>query len=235
MRDSSDYYWPGMIVSIRAVILDMDGLMLDTEHVYKRAWQQAASQLGFVLDDGFYFTLIGRTNAAAEIGMLERFGLDFPLPLFRERWSGLWRGEVEACGIPLKPGLMELLQYLAARNIPAGIATSSDREYAAVSLRAAGLDARRFAHIVTGEQVEKGKPAPDIYLEAARRLGVDPARSLVLEDSDAGIVSASEAGMIAVIVPDLKPPSPEARARAFRVLHSLHEAISLIDDLSDLP
>jgi HAD superfamily hydrolase (TIGR01509 family) len=215
-------------MDVDAVILDMDGLMLDTEPLYKSAWQKAASQLGFHLDDGFYFTLVGRTNAAGEIALTERFGVDFPMAAFRERWAGLWRREVVASGIPLKPGLMELLEYLAGRDVPVAVATSSDQDYAAFSLRAARLDARRFTHIVSGEQVENGKPAPDIYLEAARRLGVHPARCLAVEDSDAGILSASGAGMISVMVPDLKPPSPEARATASRVLSSLHEVISLL-------
>ena len=202
--------------------------MLDTEHSYKRAWLSAASQLSYPLDDGFYYTLVGRTNAAGEAALTERFGEQFPLPRFREMWAGLWRREVEASGIPRKPGLTELLKYLSAHKIPAAIATSSEQEYASFSLKAAGLDARQFAHIVTGEQVEKGKPAPDIYLEAARRLGANPTRCLALEDSDAGILSASAAGMIAVMVPDLKPPSPQARQAAFRVLTSLNEVVLLL-------
>jgi beta-phosphoglucomutase-like phosphatase (HAD superfamily) len=155
-----------------AVILDMDGLMLDTECLYKNAWQRAALQLGFVLDEAFYFTLIGRTNAAGEIALMERFGANFPLLLFRERWAQLWREDAESCGIELKPGLLELLEYLAERKIPAAVATSSDQEYAAFSLRAARVDTRRFAHVVTGEQVEIGKPAPDIYLEARAAWGL---------------------------------------------------------------
>jgi beta-phosphoglucomutase len=212
---------------IDAVFLDMDGLMLDTEALYKPAWQQAASELGFPLDDTFYFTLIGRPNAAAESVLVEHFGKDFPMPAFRERWAALWREQVEASGIPLKPGLMELLAYLSARKIPTAIVTSSEREYADLSLRAAGLEARRFAEIVTGEQVANGKPAPDIYREAARRLGVEPTRGLAIEDSDAGIMSASAAGMICVLVPDLKPPSEQARKLAFRVFESLREVVAL--------
>jgi HAD superfamily hydrolase (TIGR01509 family) len=216
---------------VDAVILDMDGLMLDTEHLYKVAWQNAAHQFGFLLDEAFYFTLVGRTNAAGETALVERFGADFPVTRFRERWAELWRQDVEASGIPLKPGLMELLEYLAGQGIPVAVATSSDREYAAFSLKAAGLDARSFAEVVTGEQVENGKPSPDIYLEAARRLGVHPARAVAIEDSDAGIISAAGAGMIALMVPDLKPPSPEAYQAAFRVLTSLHDVLSLLSSL----
>src|ERR1700733_2731276 len=138
---------------------------------------------------------------------MERFGANFPLPLFRERWAELWREDAESSGIKLKPGLSELLEYLAERKIPTAVATSSDQEYAAFSLRAARVDTRRFVHVVTGEQVENGKPAPDIYLEAARRLGVSPARCLALEDSDAGIESASAAGVVPPNGRELKAPA----------------------------
>ena len=218
------------MIHLDAVILDMDGLMLDTEPLYKSAWQRAAFQLGFVLDEPFYFTLIGRTNAAGEMALKERFGANFPLPFSGNAGLNCGVKMPESVGIELKPGLLELLEYLAERKIPTAVATSSDQEYAAFSLRAAKVDTRRFAHVVTGEQVEKGKPAPDMYLEAARRLGVHPARCVALEDSDAGIESASAAGMIPLMVPDLKAPSAVAREKAFRVLTSLHEVVPLLSE-----
>ncbi len=219
----------GPPLSIDSVVLDMDGLMLDTEPLYKIAWQEAAFELGCPLDDKFYLTLVGRTNAEGEAALTERFGAGFPLDRFRDRWAALWRSEVDANGIPHKPGLTELLTYLAKRRIPVGIATSSDQDYAACSLAAARLDRKRFACIVTGEQVANSKPSPDIYIEAARRLGVEPARVLAVEDSDAGILSSARAGMIAVMVPDLKPPSRAARKAACAVVASLHKVISLME------
>lgn len=217
-----------MLNDVDAVVFDMDGLMLDTEHLYKSAWQKAASSLGYVLDDGFYFSLVGRTNEAGEGELAKRFAPDFPLAEFRQRWEDLWRTEVKGGGIPPKPGLTELLHYLNERHMQVAVATSSNRQYADFSMRAAGLDIASFAQVVTGEEVTKGKPAPDIYIEAACRLGIAPARCLALEDSDAGILSASAAGMIAVMVPDLKPPSPAARQAAFRVLTSLLEVVALL-------
>ncbi|MGH9766261.1 MAG: HAD family hydrolase, partial [Blastocatellia bacterium] len=215
---------------IAAVVLDMDGLMLDTESIYKRAWQNAAAQFGYILDDSFYFTLIGRPNPACEAAILERYGGAFPMAEFRARWSDLWRTEVESSGIPTKPGLAELLSFLDDHQILTAIATSSDRDYATFSLRAAGLEGR-FDQIVTGDQVVNGKPAPDIYLESARRLGVAPERCVAIEDSDAGVLAASAAGMITVMAPDLKPPSAEARSAAFYVVASLLEARNKIASL----
>ncbi len=217
-------------VEINAVVLDMDGLMLDTEPIYKRAWQSAAVQCGYTLDDSFYLTLIGRPNPACEAALLERYGGAFPMQEFRARWSDLWRTDVESSGIPTKPGLAELLSYLDEHQVPTAVATSSDQDYATFSLRAAGLEGR-FNHIVTGDQVVNGKPAPDIYIESARRLGVAPEYCVAIEDSDAGVLAANAAGMITLMVPDLKTPSAEARSAAFCVVASLLDARNHIESL----
>jgi beta-phosphoglucomutase-like phosphatase (HAD superfamily) len=211
------------IARIQAVVLDMDGLMIDTESIYKRAWQNAAAEFGYILDDDFYWTLIGQPNPACEAAVLDRFGFEFPLAEFRVRWPELWRADVENSGIPTKTGLAELLSFLDEHRVPTAIATSSDREYATFSLQMAGLEGR-FSEIVTGDQVVNGKPAPDIYLESARRLGVSPQQCVAIEDSDAGVLAASAAGMITLMVPDLIAPSAKARSAAFSVLTSLSEA-----------
>jgi len=210
----------------------MDGLMLETESVYKLAWQNAATELGFDLDDDYYLTLVGQTNPACEAALLNRFGDHFPMKDFRDRWSSSWRKIVETSGIPTKPGLIELLSFLRECQIPTAVATSSDRDYTSLSLRAAKLESW-FDNLVTGDQVVNGKPAPDIYIEAARRLGVEAVNCVALEDSDAGVLSASAAGMLTVMVPDLKPPSPEARDAAFCVVTSLVDAKNVIASLSD--
>jgi beta-phosphoglucomutase-like phosphatase (HAD superfamily) len=215
---------------VQAVVLDMDGLMIDTESIYKRAWQNAAAEFGYILDDDFYRTLIGQPNPACEAAVLERFGLNFPLAEFRVRWSELWQADVENSGIPTKTGLAELLSFLDEHRLPSAIATSSDREYATFSLRMAGLEGR-FSEIVTGDQVVNGKPAPDIYLESARRLGVLPQRCVAVEDSEAGVMAASDAGMITLMVPDLIAPSAKARSAAFSVLASLLEVRDQIASL----
>ena len=219
-----------LATKIAAVILDMDGLMLDTESIYKLAWQSAAVECGYVLDDDFYLTLVGQPNPACETALISRFGDGFPMDDFRDRWSRLWQAQVEAAGIPTKPGLIELLSFLRERQIPTAVATSSDRDYTSLSLRAAKLESW-FDNVITGDQVVNGKPAPDIYLEAARRLGVEVVNCLALEDSDAGVLSATAAGMITVMVPDLKPPSPQALAAAFSVVASLVEARNQIASL----
>lgn len=201
--------------------------MLDTEPIYKRSWQEAGRELGYDLNDSFYFTLTGRTNVACEELLGDRFGPNFPIQEFRERWQRLWKEEALNSGLQAKPGLAELLRFLDEHKISKAVATSSDRNYANFTLSAAGL-LDRFETIVTGEEVVNGKPAPDIYLEAARRLGAEPARCVALEDSDNGVLAAAAAGMKVLLVPDLKAPSDAARRAASQVLESLHEAMDVI-------
>ena len=215
---------------IRAVILDMDGLMLDTEPLYKLAWQAAAAEVGCPIDDRSYARLVGRPTEDCEQELVAQFGLAFPLDRFRARWPGLWQAEVAASGIQRKPGLSGLLAFLDAQGVPVAVATSSDTEYATFSLRHAGLEGR-FRVLVTGDEVARGKPAPDIYLEAARRLRVAAAACIALEDSEAGILAANRAGMRALLIPDRSRPSEAAVQAAFRVLGSLREAHDLVAEL----
>ena len=217
-------------LGLRAVVFDMDGLMLDTEPIYKIAWQAASAALGYVLDDATYARFVGRRTEDCERDLVEQFGSGFPLDRFRARWPPLWRAEAAANGIRKKPGLLELLSFLETQNVALGVATSTESDDAAFTLRSAGLDTR-FRVIVTGDQVLHGKPAPDIYLEAARRLQTTPAQCVALEDSEAGIVAARRAGMVPLLIPDGVRPSPTAANAAFRILPSLIEAQPLIRSL----
>jgi HAD superfamily hydrolase (TIGR01509 family) len=210
-------------MGIRAVVLDMDGLMLDTEPIYKLAWQQAAADVGYDLDDESHAKLLGRPNPDCERELMQLFGPEFPLARFKARWAELWRSYVDRRGIPLKSGLLDLLSFVKDRALATAVATSSDAAYTELSLRSAGLDGR-FDTVITGDQVAQGKPAPDIYLEAANRLGVDPEACVALEDSDAGVLAATAAGMVTLCIPDLKPPSEAAVEAAYCVLNSLDAA-----------
>lgn len=213
--------------ALAAVIFDMDGLMLDTECIYKEVWQGAVAQVGFAMSDEFYFTLVGRPHADCVTAVVEHFGADFPLARAQVCFTETWQRHITTHGIKTKTGLLELFALLDATQTPTAVATSTDHDTAMASLRAAGIT-RSFGAIVTGDQIRHGKPAPDIYLEAARRLRVAPEHCIAIEDSDAGTLAASRAGMRTLIVPDLKPPSAAARAAAFRVVGSLHEAREVI-------
>jgi HAD superfamily hydrolase (TIGR01509 family) len=209
-----------------AAVLDMDGLLIDTEPAYRYAFQAAGRDLGFEISDEIYASLIGRSNAESEAIVSRRFGAAFPIDEFRRRWPAIWRERV-AGGIVAKPGVIELLSLLDERSVPIALATSSDREFTTFSLEAAGL-ADRLPLRVTGDEIARGKPMPDIYLEAARRLGVRAVACMAFEDSEAGVRSAASAGMRVVMVPDLRTPSPAIAALAAVVLPSLYDALPVV-------
>jgi beta-phosphoglucomutase-like phosphatase (HAD superfamily) len=208
----------------------MDGLIIDTEPLYKLAWQEALAELGHEIDDTAYLRFVGRSTEDCENDLARQLGSRFPLDTFRNRWPDIWRACARRDGIARKAGLTELLGFVQREAMPIALATASDASYTSFSLELADLQ-ETFDVVVTGDQVSRPKPAPDIYLEAARRLGMDPDRCIALEDSEAGILAASRAGMIALLVPDMKQPSQDAMRAAFRVLESLHEARDIVADL----
>jgi HAD superfamily hydrolase (TIGR01509 family) len=205
-----------------AVIFDMDGLLLDSEPLYRITWQTAAGELGCPIDDEFYEQFVGRGNDEAERLLLERFGDSLPLDEFRVRWRRDWDQRVDAEPPARKPGAIELIDVLDQRGIPKALATSTPR---AMALRCLGDLAPRFAAFAFGDEVEHSKPAPDLFLLAAERLGIAPEKCLVLEDSEAGVRSARAAGMQVIMVPDLVEPSEEVAAMAMHVCRSLRDVL----------
>ena len=208
--------------AITALVFDMDGLMLDTEPIYRASWQRAAAELGWEITDEGYEPFLGRRTEDAEGDLARRFGPTFPIDRFHARWPILWH-EIAAAGLAVKPGVHALLDLADRHGLPLALATSTARELALRTLGYGGFTRDRFRVMVTGDEIAHGKPAPGIYIEAARRLGVPPERCAAFEDSDAGTLSASRAGMIVFQVPDMKAPSAEARAAAYHVLGSLEE------------
>lgn len=213
--------------AIQAIIFDMDGLMLDTERLAQRAWQQAAAEWSYELPDDVFLAAVGRT--AADTGKIFRtaYGADFPFEAMYERKQQLLHEIIATEGIPPKVGLYALLDQIDALGLRKAVATSTARALAELKLTNARLIAR-FAVIICGDEVAAGKPAPDIFLAAAHELGVSPQHCMVLEDSEAGIQAAHAAGMIPVWIPDLKPPTPETERLAHRVLRSLEEVSAML-------
>ena len=205
---------------IQAAIFDMDGLMLDTEPAYRIAWQAASAECGYALPDPLYFTLIGRGRSEGEQTLVDAFGPRFPVGAFRAACLRREAAMFDNTPPPKKPGLDELLDLLDSRNIAKAVATSTERRTAVAQLTAAGL-LNRFAAVATGDEVVNGKPAPDLYLLAAQRIGIEPAHCIVFEDAEAGAIAAHRAGMTVYIVPDLKQPSSEVRSLANGVFESL--------------
>ena len=215
-----------------AVIFDMDGLMFDTEAM------GLAANHGALLAQG---RTLGREESDAlfrqVLGMIERdsrrvysalLGEDFDFDRWRADFRRQLEGELHKSGTPLKPGLMELLNFLDARGIRYAIASGSDRRRVECCVECAGLT-HRFGLIVCGDMVKAGKPEPEIFLITAEALKVRPERCLVLEDSPNGIKAAVRAGMKAVMVPDLIQPTDIERETAFYIVDSLYDIPAMID------
>jgi len=205
---------------VSAVLFDMDGLLLDTERLFVSALIAAVRDVGYEMDETYALSMIGVAGKESEAMIRSYFGSGFPMEAF-DGAVDLRRREFLAPGIPLKPGVGELLDFLDRRGTPRAIATSRSRESAERHLGSTGL-LHRFTALVTREDVLRAKPHPDPYLKAAAVLGVQPARCVVLEDSHFGIRAAHAAGAMPVMVPDLLAATEEMAALCVAVVDDLH-------------
>lgn len=211
---------------VEAVLFDMDGLLLDTEVIYIEAMQASARTLGREMPMDFCHSMVGVPGHECNLMIADYYGEGFSIEEFRKHFSTRLRELMEA-GIPHKPGVVELLDFLAGRGLPLAVATSAGRTTAQHHLARAGL-LDRFGALATRDDVERAKPHPDVYLEAARRLGVAPERCIAFEDSNIGLEAAHAAGTMAFMVPDLLQPLPESHARCLQVVPDLHAALKLL-------
>jgi len=206
----------------QAVVFDMDGLMLDTERLAERCWSGAAAALRIPFDTALIPAMIGRNSRDSRQFVLAHYGDDYPIDTLMQTSRSHFDAIVVREGIAVKPGLHALLDWLEALGIPRVVATSTRRDRAQHHLERCAL-LSRFHALVGGDEVVHGKPAPDIFLLAADRVGVDPAHCVVLEDSEHGVRGALAAGMIPIMVPDMVAPSDDLLARGPLVLASLAE------------
>jgi HAD superfamily hydrolase (TIGR01509 family) len=211
---------------VEAVIFDLDGTLLDSESVYVAAMQDAARALGLELPLALCHGTVGVPGHERNLMLQKHYGAGFDIGEFRGHFSTSVQRRMSE-RVPVKTGVVELLDFLAANGLPLAVATSAARSTAERNLSRAGL-LQRFAALATRDDVENTKPAPDLYLEAARRLGVDPAACVAFEDSSVGIVAAHAAGMRVVMVVDILPPTDEARAKCLHVAKDLHEVLRLM-------
>jgi HAD superfamily hydrolase (TIGR01509 family) len=214
-----------------AVILDMDGLMLDTEAPAMAAWIETARHLGWDLSEEAAHKTIGIDAASSRAVLEEIYGTAFPYDQIRQLVGRKIRDAANKNGIAHRPGLITFLDHAAARGIPLAVATSSERASALWKLERGGV-ADRFDAMAFGNEVSRGKPAPDIFLLAAERLGKLPALCAGFEDSPAGLQAIHDAGMKSVFIKDLVTPPPEVLVKVWRVFPSLSDAISLFPPLT---
>jgi HAD superfamily hydrolase (TIGR01509 family) len=210
----------------RAVIFDMDGLMFNTETLYRDAVVAAAAEAGHDLPLPFYLSTIGMSIEATRTAFGERYGKQFDFDGFWAAASTQYSGIVEL-QLCLKAGVVELLDFLDGTNLPRAIATSSRHEDVQRNLGAQGLR-DRFQTVIARGDYARGKPHPEPFLKAAERLGVEPELCVALEDSYNGVRAASGAGMMTIMVPDLLPPTRETEELCVCIARDLHEVHSLI-------
>jgi HAD superfamily hydrolase (TIGR01509 family) len=209
-----------------AVVFDMDGLLFDTEALWQEALLSAAAEAGHEIPDVVYSQSIGIRRSQCGPLFRSHFGETFRFEDFHADWRRHFWLVAEGRDA-LKPGAAELLDILDQFRLPRAIATSSSRATVERHLASHRLT-DRFHHLVCRGDYENGKPAPDPFLKAAERLAVEPRLCLALEDSHIGVRSASAAGMMTVMVPDLLEPTDALRALCVLVAGDLHQVRDLV-------
>ena len=187
----------------KAVIFDMDGVIFDTEKVYLDIWIEVFEKYGYKMTKELYVNVMGTGRKNVIKTFLENFGDDLPIEKMYEEKDNQLFYIIENQGIPLKEGVKELFSMFKEKNYKIALATSAKRERVEKQIKDKWLK-ESFDAIVCGDDVEKGKPSPDIFLKAAKKIDVEPENCFVVEDSPAGIKAAFSGGMKGIHVEDLK-------------------------------
>ena len=210
-----------------AVIFDMDGLLLDSESLCLRLLAQAAAELNMPWDHDIGLQMVGLNLGDSSAVLKRAHGDDYEVAALRAKFDEYYEASITQGEIPLKPFVRELIHRLASLKIPMAVATSTHRVRAEAKLQRAEL-MTHFKALACGDEITRGKPSPEIFELAARRIGVRPSGCLVLEDSNAGIRGAVAANMKAVMVPDLLRPDADIRRLGVQVAESLRDVIAAI-------
>ncbi len=212
-------------MNYQAAVFDMDGLLLDTEKVCMRIFRQACDTLKLPFYEDTYLSIIGQNSVAIDRVFRKAYG--DKLDALHEEWRVNYNAIVNHQAIPVKDGVIELLNWLKANKIPVAVATSTHKEIAKKKLQLSGLD-QYFDAFACGCEVKNSKPDPEIFLLAASRLNVDAKHCVAFEDSNNGVKSAVAAEMTTFQVPDLVSPCDEVKSLGHHIVPSLHAALAHI-------
>ncbi|WP_027107634.1 HAD family hydrolase [Lacticigenium naphthae] len=213
---------------IKAVIFDMDGLMFDTETIYYQANQAAADEINMPFDYGTYEKYIGTADEVFFAGLYKQHESKELVDLFIEKSELAVKEMMQNRPVPLKKGLIPLLDYLKKNNIKRIVASSSQRELVEFLLKKNKIS-HFFDEITGGDEVVNSKPAPDIFLKSLEKLGTDPKETLILEDSLNGVRAANAAEMLVIMVPDLFQPNSEAKEKSLMICEDLDEVRKILE------
>lgn len=211
----------------KAVIFDMDGLMINSERVTFDGYCRVMKDMGLTITEEFYTTLLGKTIATARQLFVDVYGEDFDLDEVLPKVHKYMADLFDTQGVPLKKGLIELLTYLKENNYKTIVATSSHRDRVDHILEIADI-AKYFDDSICGDEVTHGKPNPEVFLRSCEKLGVDTSEAIVLEDSEAGIQAAYTGHIDVICIPDMKYPEEQYANMTTKILDSLDLVIDFL-------
>ena len=212
---------------MKAVVFDMDGVLFDTEIVCMKAWMAVAERRGLSGMEEIFNQVIGLNANDSRLIVLKAYGEDFDYPGFRQEAAEFFQKDIGENGLPVKPGVPEILEWLKGSGYKVGLASSTRSESVLSHLKQAEME-DYFSVVVTGDMIEHSKPRPDIYLLACSRLGVEPEQAYAIEDSPNGVRSAHAAGMWTIMVPDMIAPDEEMRRLSRVILKDMTEVMAYL-------
>lgn len=215
---------------IKAIIFDMDGLMIDSERVTFECYQERLKDMNLTMDEEFYKTLLGKPIKGIYQRFYDVYGNDFPIENVIQDVHQLMAERFETEGVPVKKGLVELLHYLKENNYKTIVATSSNRDRVDKILAQAKIT-EFFDDSICGDEVTKGKPNPEVFLKSCQKLGVNVDEAIVLEDSEAGIQASYDANIKVICIPDMKYPEKQYEEKTFKILKDLTEVTAYLKSL----
>lgn len=213
---------------LQGVVFDLDGTLLDTEKLYRRFWVEAARRMGYPMEDRHALMIRSMAADRAEPLLKREVCADFDYHAVRALRREIMEAYIDENGVEAKPGLLPMLRDLKRMGMRIALATATPEVRARKYLRMVGAETA-FDAVACAEMVAHGKPAPDVYLLAAQKLGLPPAALLGVEDSPSGVQSAHAAGMTVVMVPDQDQPSAETAALCALVAPSLAAIAPFVD------
>lgn len=207
---------------IKAIIFDMDGLMIDSERVTFEGYQEMLKKMNLTMDEEFYITLLGKPVKGIYQRFYDVYGQDFPIESVIKDVHQYMAERFKNEGVPLKKGLVSLLTYLKDHDFKTIVATSSNRDRVDDILRSADIE-KYFDDSICGDEVTKGKPNPEVFIKSCQKLGVKPEEAIVIEDSEAGIQASSAANIKVICIPDMKYPEEEFAKKTYKIFKDLDE------------